>query len=76
MISPLQCKLGRTAVGWTVSDLAEKSGVTANTVSKFETMKVKANPATVSVIQRALEEAGVVFTRDEEWQGVKVRYRV
>jgi predicted transcriptional regulator len=72
MISPLQCKLGRTALGWTTHNLAHEAGVSANTVSKFEAGKVKTNSATVQVIQLALERHGVVFV-DNGFEGVKVR---
>jgi hypothetical protein len=43
-----------------------------NTVSKFESGKVKPNPSTVQVIQLALERHGVIFI-DNGFEGVKVR---
>jgi transcriptional regulator with XRE-family HTH domain len=75
MISPLQCKLGRTALGWTTHVLAEKAKVAANTVSQFERSKVKPNASTVAVIRLAMEKEGVTFISEEEEEGVKVRRR-
>jgi DNA-binding transcriptional regulator YiaG len=73
MISPLQCKLGRTALGWTTHALAREAQVSANTVSKFEAGKVKPNPSTVQVIKLALERHGVIFIDNGVGEGVKLR---
>ncbi len=73
MISPSQCRMARAALSWTTHDLAAKARVSANTVSKFESGKVKPNPSTVAVIRRALEEAGVIFIDSGEGEGVKLR---
>jgi transcriptional regulator with XRE-family HTH domain len=73
MISPSQCRMARAALSWTTHDLAARARVSANTVSKFESNKVKPNPSTVAVIQRALEEAGIIFIDNGEGQGVKLK---
>jgi transcriptional regulator with XRE-family HTH domain len=75
MISPLQCKLGRTALGWTAHVLGERAHVSANSISQFERGKVKPNPATIAGIQRALEDAGVIFLTETEREGVLVNRR-
>jgi transcriptional regulator with XRE-family HTH domain len=62
MITPVQSKMARVALGWTTSDLAEKAQVSAVTVNRFETMARKPIPATLAAIRRAFEDAGVVFT--------------
>jgi transcriptional regulator with XRE-family HTH domain len=64
MITPAQCRMGRSALRWTVSDVAERSGVSRNTVSRFEAEQVEPNPATLKVIRQALETAGIEFKPD------------
>ena len=72
-MTPLQCRLGRTALGWTFRQLGRKANVSGNTVSRFETGKT-ALPLTVMVMQRALEVAGVEFTNGDALH-VRVRRR-
>ncbi|SOE01911.1 helix-turn-helix domain-containing protein [Caenispirillum bisanense] len=60
MITRQQVKMARAALGWGVRELAEKAGVTANTVSRFEN-GADAYGETLGRIQRALETAGIVF---------------
>jgi len=57
---PVQCRLARVAVGWTVLQLATAAAVTAGKVSKFELGR-SVGPTTIAAIQRALEAEGVVF---------------
>jgi transcriptional regulator with XRE-family HTH domain len=72
MMTPLQCKLGRTALGWTVRQLAHTAKVSANTVSRFESGKTEAQPSTVIVMQQALEAGGVEFTNGDQ-PGVRLK---
>jgi transcriptional regulator with XRE-family HTH domain len=69
----VQLRMARAAVGWGVRELAEKAGVTANTVSRIE-LGADAKQSTIEAIQRALEEAGIVFM-PENGGGVGVRVR-
>jgi transcriptional regulator with XRE-family HTH domain len=69
----VQLRMARAAVGWGVRELAEKAGVTANTVSRIE-LGADAKQSTIEAIQRALEEAGIVFV-PENGGGVGVRVR-
>jgi transcriptional regulator with XRE-family HTH domain len=59
-IFPVQCFLARTALGWTISDLARAAGVSHSAVRKFERGGSQRS-ITIEAIHRALEEAGVVF---------------
>lgn len=45
-------------------DLAEKARVGLTTVNRFENGIGESIPATIAVIQRAFEDAGVVFLKD------------
>jgi transcriptional regulator with XRE-family HTH domain len=73
MITPLQCKLGRTALGWTTITLAHEAKVTANTVSQFERNVVKTNASTIQVIERVLADNGISFISNEQGEGVLLR---
>lgn len=74
MITRLQLRLARTALGWGVRDLAEKAGVSPNTVSRFEN-GAGARADTLGHLQDVLEEAGVVFVPADETAGPGVRLR-
>jgi DNA-binding XRE family transcriptional regulator len=64
MLTPIQCKMARAALGWGVKDLAEKANIAANTVVRFENEKHEANPSTQTMIKQAFEAAGVRFSED------------
>jgi transcriptional regulator with XRE-family HTH domain len=72
-MKPVQLRMARAAVGWGVRDLAEKAGVTANTVTRIENGS-DAKQSTMDRLQQALEDAGVVFI-DENGGGPGVRLR-
>ena len=66
----IQLRMARAAVGWGVRELAEKAGVTANTVTRIEN-GADAKQSTMDKLQRALEAAGVEFTNSDQ-PGVRV----
>jgi transcriptional regulator with XRE-family HTH domain len=74
MITRLQVRLGRTALGWGVRDLARKAGVSPNTVSRFEN-GAGARVDTLGQIQDVLERAGILFVPADEIAGPGVRLR-
>jgi transcriptional regulator with XRE-family HTH domain len=61
----IQLRMARAAVGWGVRELAEKAGVTANTVTRIEN-GADAKQSTIDRLQRALEAAGVEFTNSDQ----------
>src|SRR5262249_13610258 len=61
----IQLRMARAAVGWGVRKLAEKAGVTANTVTRIEN-GADAKQSTIDRLQRALEAAGVEFTNSDQ----------
>ena len=69
----LQCRLARTALGLGVRELAEKSGVSTNTITRLENGETL-KPQTVGAIRSMLEAAGVIFI-DENGEGPGVRLR-
>jgi transcriptional regulator with XRE-family HTH domain len=60
-ISPDQAKTARRLLGWTVSVLGGKSGLSATTVSHFENGERRPSALNVSKIRKAFEDAGVEF---------------
>jgi transcriptional regulator with XRE-family HTH domain len=61
----IQLRMARAAVGWGVRELAEKAGVTANTVTRIEN-GADAKQSTMDALQRALEAAGVEFSNGDQ----------
>lgn len=69
----VQIKMARAALGWGVRDLAEKAGVTANTVTRIEN-GADAKQSTIEAMQKAMEAAGVIFIpANGEDVGVRLR---
>jgi transcriptional regulator with XRE-family HTH domain len=61
----IQLRMARAAIGWGVRELAEKAGVTANTVTRIENGS-DAKQSTINALQQALEAAGVEFTNGNQ----------
>jgi transcriptional regulator with XRE-family HTH domain len=56
--------MARTALGWTVKQLAENARVSTNTVVRLERGE-ELKPRTVADMQQAFEGAGVIFINDD-----------
>jgi transcriptional regulator with XRE-family HTH domain len=74
MITAAQCRAARGLLGWSQSDLAETAGIAVVTVHQFEAGVSKPRSATVYVVTRAFESAGVEFI-DENGGGPGLRLR-
>ena len=66
-----QLRMARAALKWSVRELAMKSGITANTISRIENGS-DTRTSTVVSLKKALEEGGVIFI-PENGQGAGVR---
>ncbi len=66
-----QLRMARAALKWSVRDLAGKSGITANTISRIENGS-DAKVSTLDAIRAALESGGVEFTNGDQ-PGVRLR---
>jgi transcriptional regulator with XRE-family HTH domain len=67
VIRGIQIRLARTALGWTVKRLAQEANLGTATIQRAE--RAERPPLTVSnlfAIQRALEQAGIIFIDDGE----------
>ena len=74
MVTPEQCRAARGLLGWNQQELAQNAGVGIVTVHQLETGVSQPRRATLEVIRRALESAGVDFI-DENGGGPGVRLR-
>jgi len=72
MITPAQSRAARALIGWTQQELADRARVGVVTVRQFEAGNIEPRRATLDVIERALQSAGVEFI-DENGGGRGVR---
>ena len=70
-VTSAQIRAARGMMSWTVRELAARSGVHRNTVTRIEAGEARHGP-TIAAVVHALEAAGVVFTNGDE-PGVKLR---
>ncbi len=73
MLTRKQVKMARAALGWSVRDLGERAGVTANTISRYENGS-DALTETLLKLRRVFEGAGVIFI-PENGGGAGVRMK-
>ncbi len=69
MITGIQVKMARTALGWGVRDLAKKAEINPNTVSRLETGGGILT-ANLAKIEEVLEQSGIEFLPDN---GVRLK---
>ena len=74
MITPQQCRAARGLLDWSQQDLADKARIGIVTVRQLEAGGHEPRPATLEVVRRALEAAGVEFI-DANGGGPGVRLR-
>ncbi|WP_368860633.1 helix-turn-helix domain-containing protein [Mesorhizobium sp. GbtcB19] len=70
MITPAQCRAARALLDWSQQHLADASKIGNATIRNFEGGKSAPQHATLDVLRRALEAAGVEFINGT---GVKLR---
>ena len=74
MLTPAQCRAARGLIDWSQSDLARHASVGIVTIRQLEAGVHAPRRATVDVVRRALESAGVEFIA-ENGGGAGVRLR-
>jgi transcriptional regulator with XRE-family HTH domain len=74
MITPSQCRAARGLLDWTQQELADKARVGIVTVRQLEAGTNQPRRATLEVIRRCFEAAGIEFI-DEDGGGPGVRLR-
>jgi transcriptional regulator with XRE-family HTH domain len=68
-MNPLQSKMARVALGWSVSELATAAGVGRATAARFE-LGQNVQPAKVEAMRSAFVREGIAFTNGGGRQGV------
>ena len=74
MVTPAQCRAARGLLDWRQLELAQLAGVGIVTIRQLEAGTHSPRRATLDVVRRALETAGVEFI-DENGGGSGVRLR-
>lgn len=74
MINAAQCRAARGLIGWSQQELAKSAGVGTVAVHQLESGTSQPRRATLDVIRRAFEKAGVEFI-EENGGGAGVRLR-
>jgi len=78
MILGMQIRAARAALGWSIEELAKKSGVSARTIKRFEAFDgmPPSRTSTLFDVQTALEGAGIEFIgTPEDGPGIRARIR-
>ena len=63
-MSPEQCRAARAWLAWSQTELATRANVGLSTVKDYERGERKPIPNNLEAMQRALEKAGIRFTKD------------
>jgi transcriptional regulator with XRE-family HTH domain len=71
MISAQHLRMARAGLGWTLLDLAERSGINPNTISRYETGQ-EGMVGKLRKLEATLKTAGVVFGEDGKTISVHV----
>src|SRR6267154_2008423 len=74
VITAAQCRAARGLIAWSQQDLAQRSGIGTVAVHQLENGTSSPRRATLDVVRRAFEAAGVEFI-DENGGGAGVRLR-
>jgi transcriptional regulator with XRE-family HTH domain len=73
-----QIRAARALLGWSQGQLARRAGVGPATLQRIEQSNgvVKGNFSTIIKIQKALEQAGIRFTEDDDGEiGVRLKIK-
>lgn len=76
IMTPLQMKLARTALGLGVRELAAAAGVAPSTVQRFESGKGDMHSRTLDSVQQVLEDGGIIFISADDAGGAGVRLKL
>jgi transcriptional regulator with XRE-family HTH domain len=74
VITAAQCRAARGLIAWSQHELAQRAGVGIVTIRQLEAASHEPRRATLDVVRRALEAAGVEFI-DGNGGGAGVRLR-
>ena len=63
-MTPIFCRLARTALGWSVKDLAKASNLGTATLHRFEQGK-DSRASTRKLLKHTFEAQGIIFLEDD-----------
>lgn len=72
MMRPIHLRMARAALDWTVRELAMRSGVNKNTISRYEAGK-EIMSGSLKELERVLIEHGIKFIDEPDRFGVYVQ---
>jgi transcriptional regulator with XRE-family HTH domain len=78
MLTGVQIRSARAALGWSVRELADRAGVAAKTIMRLESVRgvPQSRTGTLLDIKAALESAGIEFIgTPEDRPGIRVQLR-
>lgn len=77
VVTPAQIRAARALLGWTQTDLARASKVSAIAIKNIERGQSDPRTSTMNAIERALDGAGVIFVDDGDTRpgGPGVRFK-
>lgn len=73
MVSARQIRAARALLGWSQEALAERAIISVSALRRLELGETDPRVSTLTAVQTALEQAGVVFTAATSHQGEGVR---
>ena len=68
MLKPTQARMARAALGWSLAEMQERTGINKNTVVRFEAGK-GVLLTTAERLEEAYVQAGIVFLYETEDKG-------
>jgi transcriptional regulator with XRE-family HTH domain len=71
-MQPIHVRMARAALGWSLSDLADKSKVNLNTISRYEAGR-EVLSGTIDKLEKVLESAGIAFIQEDDLGGPGIR---
>lgn len=74
-MTPLQARLARAALSLSLRDLAEATGLSRNTITRFELGQGTVHAANLARLQDVFEQRGVVFVPADDIGEATVRLR-
>lgn len=74
-LTPLQCRMARAGLHWSIERLAHESGVSKGTIANFEQGHSKLIQSTRAALRQSLENAGMGFLPATAERGVGVYLR-
>jgi predicted transcriptional regulator len=77
VIAPAQIRAARALIGWKQSDLAREAKVSEMAIKRLESGGSDPRVSTIDAIQRAFDQAGVVFLDDGDTRdgGAGIRFK-